>query len=186
VTNKGIGGLLNKWGQGASLIRGEWKARVRDHNMESGSGSDMEDDKDRLENGRQRPPHMDGGDVLGSSTDDILSSKSLPPPLSLLYDSPPPDGLADAMSSLSLVPNKIRFGRGGKKGGFAHPHASKPADKSKAVHAQTPAEICPNDQIGDGKAGQSKRRGRRRGAHRKASEGTSSTSGDLDAVAMQD
>jgi len=27
VTNKGVGGLLKKWGEGASLIRKEWKAR---------------------------------------------------------------------------------------------------------------------------------------------------------------
>ncbi|TFK29607.1 hypothetical protein FA15DRAFT_731736 [Coprinopsis marcescibilis] len=27
VTNKGVGGLLKKWGEGASLIRGHWKAR---------------------------------------------------------------------------------------------------------------------------------------------------------------
>ena len=27
VTNKGVGGLLKKWGEGASLIRGSWKSR---------------------------------------------------------------------------------------------------------------------------------------------------------------
>ncbi|KAJ6607008.1 hypothetical protein B0H10DRAFT_2308381, partial [Mycena sp. CBHHK59/15] len=27
VTNKGVGGLLKRWGEGASLIRGQWKAR---------------------------------------------------------------------------------------------------------------------------------------------------------------
>jgi len=30
VTNKGVGGLLNKWGEGASMIRGPWKPRIID------------------------------------------------------------------------------------------------------------------------------------------------------------
>ena len=27
MTNKGVGGLLKKWGEGASLVRGQWKKR---------------------------------------------------------------------------------------------------------------------------------------------------------------
>ncbi len=34
------------------------------------------------------------------------------------------DALADSMTSLSLVPDAIRFGRGGKGGGFPHPPSS--------------------------------------------------------------
>jgi len=31
ITNKGIGGLLKKWGEGASSIRKDWKPRAGDH-----------------------------------------------------------------------------------------------------------------------------------------------------------
>jgi hypothetical protein len=62
VTNKGVGGLLNRWGEGASMIRGPWKPRIE---------QEREEDIEQL-------------------------TKSI--------------------KTLSLVPNSIRFGRGGKIG----------------------------------------------------------------------
>ncbi|KAG6909362.1 hypothetical protein DXG01_000801 [Tephrocybe rancida] len=106
VTNKGVGGLLKKWGEGASLIRGEWKAR----GTKSDDG-DLEDEDNDNDNDDMDGRHADHNDAHGhdgyprkidshSKVDDTL------------------DGLADTMGSLSLVPPSIRFGRGGKKGGF--------------------------------------------------------------------
>ena len=184
MTNKGIGGLLSKWGQGASLVRGEWRARVCDQNMNGDIDSDLEDDHHLLEDGRQRPPHKgnDVDEMLVSPTEDAPSGQSCLPSHTRSAGAAC-DGLTEAMSSLSLVPNKIRFGRGGKKGGFAHPQPHKPVGRN--AHAS--GESCGNEQVGgNGKTGQSKRRGRRRAAQHKTSEGTSSTSGDAEAATMQD
>src|SRR5690349_5558082 len=52
VTNKGIGGLLKRWGEGASMIRGEWKPRDgEDRKKDQGKTEDkdrmaVEDDND--------------------------------------------------------------------------------------------------------------------------------------------
>ncbi|KAJ7132337.1 hypothetical protein C8R44DRAFT_773806 [Mycena epipterygia] len=99
VTNKGVGGLLKRWGEGASLLRGEWKARdseakpapVRDSVVVEEDDEDEEDDAP----GPAAPNH--GSD----------------PPAGV-------DSLADSLNALSLVPPSIRFGRGGKNGGFAN------------------------------------------------------------------
>ncbi|KAG6879935.1 hypothetical protein C0992_009291 [Termitomyces sp. T32_za158] len=113
VTNKGIGGLLRKWGEGASMIRGEWKPReVSEDNEGSGNEDDDKDDvDDHIVNdiGHTDPnPQVNHGVHIReyikpsehTNADEIL------------------DGLVDTMESLSLVPPSVRFGRGGKKGGF--------------------------------------------------------------------
>ncbi len=55
VTNKGIGGLLKKWGEGASMVRKEWKPRapaqagdvqMDAHRGENGDAMDEDDDSD--------------------------------------------------------------------------------------------------------------------------------------------
>ncbi|KAG6841127.1 hypothetical protein C0991_001696 [Blastosporella zonata] len=111
VTNKGVGGLLKKWGEGASMIRGEWKARGAksdddDLDDEDNDNDDIDDHAaDYNDDTGLHVSHKGhNGKAAGgqSSADDAL------------------DGLADTMGSLSLVPPAIRFGRGGKKGGFLH------------------------------------------------------------------
>ncbi|KAG6885342.1 hypothetical protein C0993_002971 [Termitomyces sp. T159_Od127] len=114
VTNKGIGGLLKKWGEGASMIRGQWKRRETSEDNE-GSGDedndniDVHDDRIVDDTGHTDPnPQAKHGIHVRDYTkttehtnaDEIL------------------DGLIDNMESLSLVPPSVRFGRGGKKGGF--------------------------------------------------------------------
>ncbi|TFY67283.1 hypothetical protein EVJ58_g1725 [Rhodofomes roseus] len=42
VTNKGVGGLLKKWGEGASMIRGQWRSRDQEK-MDQDSDSQSED-----------------------------------------------------------------------------------------------------------------------------------------------
>jgi hypothetical protein len=186
VTNKGIGGLLHKWGQGASLYRDNWRSRVQGRDMErgsenkdetrseSGTGSEMdvEDDQHKV-NGKQK-----GGDLMDNSTE-IMSrpSTNLSPPSARPHasGSPESDMLANVMSSLTLVPDKIRFGRGGKKGGFGHPHPAKPAQTGRVVHPELVQNNI-DEKVGDQKLFQG-RGGRRRTAQCKASDGTSSLSG---------
>ncbi|KAG7445112.1 uncharacterized protein BT62DRAFT_1077315 [Guyanagaster necrorhizus] len=96
VTNKGVGGLLKKWGEGASMIRGEWKKR-------EGDGEDDDDDAE-----------SDAGTAEENETEEPNQD------LHAEEKSEDLDALADSMTSLSLVPNSIRFGRGGKGGGLLH------------------------------------------------------------------
>ena len=151
ITNKGIGGLLHKWGQGVSLYRGDWRSRVQDHGMESGSESsdenrsasemDVEDHGGRETNGKHKLPPIEGsGDdnlednLKNPSTPSTFLSPSSVRPLD--HGSPESDTLANAMSSLTLVPDKIRFGRGGKKGGFAHSRPTKPAPTTRSLYSE--------------------------------------------------
>ena len=45
VTNKGVGGLLKRWGEGASLVRGQWKARDTRPGEEDTEDEDEEGDE---------------------------------------------------------------------------------------------------------------------------------------------
>ncbi|KAJ2936965.1 hypothetical protein H1R20_g152, partial [Candolleomyces eurysporus] len=45
VTNKGVGGLLKKWGEGASMIRGKWKPR-ESSKANANANARMDVDKD--------------------------------------------------------------------------------------------------------------------------------------------
>ncbi|KAF8141409.1 hypothetical protein EV363DRAFT_1139417, partial [Boletus edulis] len=109
VTNKGVGGLLKRWGDGASMIRGTWKPRdiklgqetkiTGKENMEVDLDSEEEEDAEVEDEGEGDDVDEEEGGV---------------------------DELARSMSSLSLVPPAIRFGRGGKSGGFMHPELHNP------------------------------------------------------------
>jgi len=92
------------------MIRGQWKPR-------EGQGDDDDDDETENGEGSGHPtPHAEPMDhdvhEDGKSTGASHADESLV------------DGLADTMGSLSLVPPSIRFGRGGKKGGFLEREAA--------------------------------------------------------------
>ncbi|KAK0188542.1 hypothetical protein F5146DRAFT_1055661 [Armillaria mellea] len=106
VTNKGVGGLLKKWGEGASMIRGEWKKK---EGPVDDDDNDIQSDNGTVEeNEIEEPSH----DLHAEEKGEDL------------------DVLADSMTSLSLVPDSIRFGRGGKGGGFPHPYPHPPSSDS--------------------------------------------------------
>ncbi|KAJ7308586.1 hypothetical protein DFH08DRAFT_490648 [Mycena albidolilacea] len=100
VTNKGVGGLLKRWGDGASLMRGQWKARESPDTSEPPEPQspsvlveeDDDEDDDMPTTSHQQPPTTGGGI----------------------------DSLTDSLNALALVPPSIRFGRGGKNGGFSN------------------------------------------------------------------
>ena len=121
VTNKGVGGLLKRWGEGVSLIRGPWKARDSQGNKkEDGNDSDDSEEDDEMVN---PPPHMDSqNDKHDQEYGDIANDKEKfadGTNYANRDDDPSVDGLTRTMGSLNLVPPSIRFGRGGKSGGFA-------------------------------------------------------------------
>ncbi|KAJ7493219.1 hypothetical protein B0H11DRAFT_1718098 [Mycena galericulata] len=108
VTNKGVGGLLKRWGEGASLIRGQWKAREPAAKPENRRDSVLVEEDDEDEEQEQ----------------DQGEAPSAPAPTRAAQHPPPAvegvDSLAESLNALSLVPPTIRFGRGGKNGGFAN------------------------------------------------------------------
>jgi hypothetical protein len=122
VTNKGIGGLLRRWGDGASLLRGPWRPRdtadpdgdqdeeSTSHSRQSSSlqsDTDGQGDDNLTEGGEKYTPdsalaEQDGTttttmdeDVNGDGSEDEV------------------DALARDVSVLGLVPTSVRFGRGG-------------------------------------------------------------------------
>ena len=92
MTNKGVGGLLRKWGEGASMVRKEWKPRVK-----QGQDVEMEDDESEGSD--------DPGRQSGDGDDVVVYEKA-----SAVDD--PADALVQRMDSLSLVPQSVQFGRG--------------------------------------------------------------------------
>jgi len=146
---------LKKWGEGASLIRKEWKAKeeksegrkkegvVVDMKSHRKSGDDemAVDDDDDDEDGDEDDEEEEEEEK--AEADDLEATPRMLPRKTMSVHSPQtsltshPDtyvanhnrstanndltNLADSLNSLSLVPNSIRFGRGGKSGGFI-PH----------------------------------------------------------------
>jgi hypothetical protein len=136
------------------MIRGTWKPRDNDkgqetktkeeENMEVGSDSDSEEedaeeeeDEDEDGDGEDRDEEEGGKETPKARYNDGNNARSpavSPKPPSPRQSSVRPssssyggvDDLAQSMSSLSLVPPAIRFGRGGKGGGFMHPELHNP------------------------------------------------------------
>lgn len=136
ITNKGIGGLLRKWGEGATLLRKEY---TPNRGTETAGGNHEEPSSPI--------------DVEDGESDDLVLPKSefaagyhtpkaitTPSPTATVRTQTPPqqlqaeahhmdvspeqasstdvDTLADSMSSLALIPPSVHFGRGGVRGGF--------------------------------------------------------------------
>ena len=149
VTNKGIGGLLKKWGEGASMIRGEWKPRDLHEDADSEEDGN---EADRADESTMDTPNIRNDTLLQSATGPGKTATNEPSttatPGSWMADAPlveedsdgdggrrpatrepkaregkpseDSDALVGAMSSLSLVPATVRFGRGASRGGFTH------------------------------------------------------------------
>ncbi|KIM90219.1 hypothetical protein PILCRDRAFT_811943 [Piloderma croceum F 1598] len=142
VTNKGVGGLLKKWGEGVSMLRKEWKERDGDGD-DDGTDDRMEADCDDIP--------ADGEIMVGDPYTDTTHARPPPPqqqqqhkPPAQSKQTPAPDdqldGLTSSMTSLSLVPPSIRFGRGGKSGGFGNANANGSGIVNAQVEAQTQAQ----------------------------------------------
>ncbi|KAF9517105.1 hypothetical protein BS47DRAFT_1483530 [Hydnum rufescens UP504] len=110
ITNKGIGGLMRKWGEGVSLIRGEWQGRD--------GVADEEVSRETVPNSvdppfiRNPPPHLDKVYSTPPAT-------KRPPHPPRTEGRTPNQTALPKLDTLSLVPTSIRFGRGAKQRGFA-------------------------------------------------------------------
>ncbi|KAF9454390.1 hypothetical protein P691DRAFT_808524 [Macrolepiota fuliginosa MF-IS2] len=135
VTNKGIGGLLRKWGEGASMIRGEWKPRDSQDQKKgkgkAGGGGDkmvVEEDDDEDEektSSGEEAPEVDMEELERTPRPNTRPLHPISPPRAgnTNANTKPStntdvDALAEGMSSLTLIPSSIRFGRGARGGGL--------------------------------------------------------------------
>lgn|SRR6267142_1911551 len=129
VTNKGIGGLLRRWGEGASLLRGSWRPRdaveisegesdeefaspPRQLSLDQHSDPDGEGDNEILEGGDPFSPNSTSTPILADqkATADTVDNGGVVEGRDADAEM---DALAGDVSALSLVPSSIRFGRGG-------------------------------------------------------------------------
>ena len=128
ITNKGIGGLLRRWGEGASLLRGQW--RPRDNN-------DEDEDDGAEDDGASLPPsstrhsddsdgpdgdHHDGEGVDATSAAPVVNGDGKAETEKMSEDNggdDAVDALTHGVSALGLVPSSVRFGRGGSGRGRA-------------------------------------------------------------------
>jgi hypothetical protein len=133
VTNKGIGGLLRKWGEGASMIRGEWKPRDNEDTKpknvkeigEKKTGGDRmvveEDDDDEESSNEEEAEGVDMEELERTPKPGVRPLHPASPPKSGTAKadaSGDVDALAEGMSSLTLIPSSVRFGRGARAGGL--------------------------------------------------------------------
>ncbi|OJT09795.1 hypothetical protein TRAPUB_13754 [Trametes pubescens] len=136
VTNKGVGGLLKRWGEGASLLRRPWQPREKGN-----ADEDDDEDEDGTATDATQVQSANGGGVLSDDDEEQILLEKMPvdrparasttaangPPASPAKGkgretrpSEEDNTLADAMDSLSLVPSSVQFGRGAKRGGRGH------------------------------------------------------------------
>lgn len=108
------------------MVRGEWKARDEKKKQVKDGGNMAVDDNEEEEEGGDSSSEEEVKEA------DIEESEKTPKPtVRPLHPVSPPrdanakssasmavDALADGMSSLSLVPSSVRFGRGGRGGGL--------------------------------------------------------------------
>ena len=128
---------MKKWGEGASLIRKEWKTReennkggVVDMNHRAGKDDKMAVDDEDDDNDDEEEEEEEEEESDLEATPRMLPRRTIgvhSPQLSSHPDTRDRDGdgrnndltnLTESLNSLSIVPNSIRFGRGGKSGGF--------------------------------------------------------------------
>jgi len=137
ITNKGIGGLLRKWGEGATLLRKEYtpskeETETTDEKHEEPASSiDEANESDDLVLPKSEF-------AAGYHTPKTLMAPS--PTATVRIQTPPErfqtnvhhmdlsppepsdvDALADSISSLALVPPSVHFGRGGMRGRVKQP-----------------------------------------------------------------
>jgi hypothetical protein len=119
VTNKGIGGLLSRWGDGASLLRGPWRPRdtVTENNNQGDAGSPSLSASQHLD---LEDHSTDNSPKEVSFSPNSASASAAAGPDKMNEDGPGDENedaevemLTRDVSAISLVPSSVRFGRGG-------------------------------------------------------------------------
>jgi len=164
VTTKGVGDILNKWGQGASLLRKEWKTREpREKKNEDAMDVEPKEASPRSSiSSDERAPVTPTDAIKPDTTLSQVSSPGAIQPIRPITQADTKtstprsdlDDLTSGLSSLTLVPRSIRFGRGGRSGGMlgrgtkADPAPSTPKAAEGSVKATPPS---PTTVLGSGR-----------------------------------
>ncbi|KAF8600507.1 hypothetical protein BDV93DRAFT_525387 [Ceratobasidium sp. AG-I] len=138
VTKHGIGELLARYGEGATLIRKEWKprpgnvddARARASNDDDSDDGDLHGSdhrSDKLEDADSEPT-KEGAEVPSTTSQ---AAPQPPQPAEAL------DELTSSMKSLNLVPTSIRFGRGARRAGFVRGGAARGGISNVTAHTSS-------------------------------------------------
>lgn len=140
VTKHGIGELLTRYGEGATLIRKEWKPRP-------GGADDKKEPSDNDDSDDEGPHESDHGtDKLDEPDADLEPAKNATdppattPPVALQPQTQPTadlDDLTSSMKSLNLVPTSIRFGRGARRAGFVRGGAARGGISNVTSHTSS-------------------------------------------------
>jgi len=127
------------------MIRAPWKPRDTTSTADPDNEQDENDDNDEVEdednddNMHTTPSNSEIEPRRTRSFQDISSIKENDgTPAHPDADVDSVDQLARSMTALSLVPPSIRFGRGGKNGGFVPHHRSPSSSPTKSVHTPAP------------------------------------------------
>jgi hypothetical protein len=139
VTNKGVGGLLEKWGEGVSLIRREWKPREMGTKGDEGMDLDQENETDEETAIKVDKPEDDRG-LSQKRRPTLPEQHSKHGRAHSQSDGGGVDDLVNNFNSLNLVPTSIRFGRGGRKGGFKHEKHLSSRDTAERQHGSNSGE----------------------------------------------
>lgn len=137
VTKHGIGELLARYGEGATLIRKEWKPRpgsIGDTKARASNDDDSDDsDLHDSEHGTDKLEDADAGSEPTKKAPETPSAGSRASP-----QPPQPaealDDLTSSMKSLNLVPTSIRFGRGARRAGFVRRGAARGGISNVTAH----------------------------------------------------
>ncbi|KAI0773240.1 hypothetical protein BD413DRAFT_540273 [Trametes elegans] len=143
VTNKGVGGLLKRWGEGASLLRRPWHARENGEEAEDDITEETETEQANGSHANGATGHAENADDDDEDDEQILFEKmpvDRPRAVGGSHGAPGQpttssarskgkarqntedvDALANNMDTLSLVPSSIQFGRGAKRGALQSP-----------------------------------------------------------------
>jgi len=141
ITNKGIGGLLRKWGEGATLLRKEYTPNKKEIEIETPgekheeSASPIDQDsesedlvlpKSEFASGYHTPKKFVAPSPTATARAQTPEQFQTEPPQMDVSPSEPVhptdvDALADSISSLALVPPSVHFGRGSIRGRFKYP-----------------------------------------------------------------
>ena len=151
ITNKGIGGLLRRWGEGASLLRGQWRPRDNNEDDEDEDGASLPPSSARQSDDSDDPDDdAEGVEAASASTPVNGDGKAETEKMSEDNGGDDAvDALARDVSALGLVPSSVRFGRGARgraglatrNGRSAARHASHPAQPRQEPQVVTTAAV---------------------------------------------
>ncbi|KAJ3740394.1 hypothetical protein DFH05DRAFT_1528963 [Lentinula detonsa] len=118
VVNKGVGGLLAKWGDGAGMIRGKWKSRSKDEEHDGKKDKEHVEDEDEEDQEDSEGTTNEEDSEYSSEPETNTTDKRFNNGQLSSMDMDIDALTTSFQSSLSVsnVPSSIRFGRGARRG----------------------------------------------------------------------